>query len=98
MSDTFTLSVLSTADQVRDRVRELAAAIRLTKDLEIDIGARDVLNVEVGIEHVGFTVEDLFVVGYGLDYAEQYRHLPYVAILDQHHPPPVERGRVGLRQ
>ena len=37
----------------------------------------------VGIEHVGFTIDDRFVVGYGLDYAEQFRHLPYVAVLDQ---------------
>jgi len=38
---------------------------------------------EVGIEHVGFTIEDRFVVGYGLDYAEQFRQLPYIAILDR---------------
>ncbi len=33
------------------------------------------------VDYVGFTVPPLFVVGYGLDYAEQYRHLPYVAAL-----------------
>lgn len=32
-------------------------------------------------DYVGFPVEDLFVVGYGLDYAEQYRNLPYIGIL-----------------
>lgn len=31
--------------------------------------------------YVGFSVEDLFVVGYGLDYAEQYRNLPYIGEL-----------------
>ena len=31
--------------------------------------------------YVGFQVEDLFVVGYGLDYAERYRNLPYIGIL-----------------
>ena len=36
---------------------------------------------EVGIDHVGFTIENRFVVGYGLDYAERFRHLPYVAVL-----------------
>ena len=180
MSDELTLTVLLTVDQVRDRVRELAAEINrsypvgrdphlvsvlkggfvfladlvraldrpvtidfvavasygtgtrssgvitLTKDLEIGIADRDVLivedivdtgqtlswlldsfearhprslrtvslldkrsrrTVEVGIEHVGFTIEDRFVVGYGLDYAEQFRHLPYIAVLDQ--PPAV---------
>ena len=32
-------------------------------------------------DYVGFPVEDLFVVGYGLDYAEKYRNLPYIGIL-----------------
>ena len=179
-----TLTVLLTADQLRDRVRELAAEInsryppgrdphlvsvlkggfifladlvralerpvtidfvavasygsgtrssgvvRLAADLEVDIAERDVLIVEdivdsgqtlswlldrfrarhprslrtvslldkrsrrlveVGIEHVGFTIDDRFVVGYGLDYAEQFRQLPYVAVLDQHHAHPAKR-------
>jgi hypoxanthine phosphoribosyltransferase len=38
--------------------------------------------VEVKVDYVGFTIEDRFVVGYGLDYAEQYRNLPYLATLD----------------
>ena len=38
--------------------------------------------VEVGIEHVGFTIPDRFVVGYGLDHAERFRHLPYIGVLD----------------
>ena len=37
---------------------------------------------EVKVEYVGFTIEDKFVVGYGLDYAEQYRNLPYIAVLE----------------
>ena len=168
MSAELPLTVLLTADEVRDRVRALAAEINtsypagrdphlvsvlkggfifladlvraldrpvtidfvaiasygtgtrssgvitltLTKDLEIGIADRDVLivedivdtgqtlswlldsfrarhprslrtvslldkrsrrTVEVGIEHVGFTIEDRFVVGYGLDYAEHLR-------------------------
>lgn len=32
-------------------------------------------------EYVGFEVPDVFVVGYGLDYAERYRNLPYVGVL-----------------
>ena len=31
--------------------------------------------------YVGFEVPDQFVVGYGIDYAQQYRHLPYIALL-----------------
>jgi hypoxanthine phosphoribosyltransferase len=37
--------------------------------------------VDVKVDYVGFEIEDHFVVGYGLDYAERYRNLPYIAIL-----------------
>ena len=38
--------------------------------------------VDVKIDYVGFTIEDRFVVGYGLDYASRYRNLRYIATLD----------------
>jgi hypoxanthine phosphoribosyltransferase len=38
--------------------------------------------IEVKVDYIGFTIDDHFVVGYGLDYAEQYRNLPYIAILE----------------
>ncbi|MDT3590223.1 hypoxanthine phosphoribosyltransferase [Cronobacter sakazakii] len=34
--------------------------------------------VEVEVEYVGFSIPDKFVVGYGIDYAQRYRHLPYI--------------------
>jgi len=37
--------------------------------------------VELDIDYLGFTTPDEFLVGYGLDYAERYRNLPYVGIL-----------------
>jgi hypoxanthine phosphoribosyltransferase len=37
--------------------------------------------VDVKVEYIGFTIDDHFVVGYGLDYAERYRNLPYIAVL-----------------
>ena len=37
--------------------------------------------VDLHADYVGFSVPDAFIVGYGLDYAEQYRNLPYVGIL-----------------
>src|SRR6185503_13336513 len=37
--------------------------------------------VEVSVDYVGFTIEDKFVVGYGLDFSEQYRNLPYIAVI-----------------
>ena len=36
--------------------------------------------VEVKIDYSGFEIDDVFVVGYGLDYAELYRNLPYVGV------------------
>lgn len=39
--------------------------------------------VDVAVEYIGFTIEDRFVVGYGLDYAERYRNLSYIAVLDE---------------
>jgi hypoxanthine phosphoribosyltransferase len=38
--------------------------------------------VDVTIDYVGFTIDDRFVVGYGLDYAEKYRSLSDIAVLD----------------
>ena len=38
--------------------------------------------VNVKVDYIGFEIEDKFVVGYGLDYAEQYRNLPYIAVVD----------------
>jgi hypoxanthine phosphoribosyltransferase len=39
--------------------------------------------VEVAVEYIGFTIEDRFVVGYGLDYAEKYRNLSHIAVLNE---------------
>jgi len=36
--------------------------------------------VDVPVDFVGFTIPDEFVVGYGLDLAELYRNLPYIAV------------------
>lgn len=38
--------------------------------------------VNVPVDYVGFEIGDRFVIGYGLDYAEQYRGLPYIGTLD----------------
>jgi hypoxanthine phosphoribosyltransferase len=37
--------------------------------------------VDVPVEYIGFTIEDKFVVGYGLDYDERYRNLPYISVV-----------------
>ena len=38
--------------------------------------------IDVPIDYVGFKIPDKYVVGYGLDYQQKYRNLPYLAVLD----------------
>jgi hypoxanthine phosphoribosyltransferase len=42
----------------------------------------EALKVDVDVRYVGFDIPNEFVVGYGLDYAERYRDLPFVGLLD----------------
>ena len=44
---------------------------------------RPARQVDVPIDYCGFPIEDLFVVGYGLDYAEKFRNLPYIGVLEE---------------
>ena len=39
--------------------------------------------VAASIDYLGFTIEDRFVVGYGLDFDERHRNLPYIGVLDE---------------
>jgi len=86
-------------DDILDTGHTLSALVRQMTER----GARSVRTVvllrklgrqEVQLEpdYCGFTIPDAFVVGYGLDYADDYRHLPYVAILPGSHPPPGAGG------
>ena len=100
-----------------------SGVVRILKDLDSDLGGRDVLIVEdvidsgltldwltrnlssrgaasveiaallrkpeaakvaVDVKYVGFNIPNDFVVGYGLDYAEKYRNLPFVGTLAPH--------------
>jgi hypoxanthine phosphoribosyltransferase len=42
---------------------------------------RRVVNVQ--LQYIGFRIPNQYVVGYGLDYQQKYRNLPYLAVLDQ---------------
>ncbi|HEY8317043.1 MAG TPA: hypoxanthine phosphoribosyltransferase [Gaiellaceae bacterium] len=44
--------------------------------------------IEVPVRYVGFEIPNRFVIGYGLDFAERYRNLPYVGVLDPTLIPP----------
>jgi hypoxanthine phosphoribosyltransferase len=61
------------------RYLEEAGAARVITAVLLDKPSRRELPVEA--DHVGFEVPDRFVVGYGIDYAELYRYLPYVAVV-----------------
>ena len=60
---------------------------REPKDLKIMTVLRKpeaVKHMEVTVDWVGFDIENEFVVGYGLDYAEKYRNLPFIGTLAPH--------------
>ena len=41
--------------------------------------------VDVAVKYIGFDIPDKFVLGYGLDFKQKYRNLPYVAVLAPEH-------------
>lgn len=43
----------------------------------------DALKVDVTVEYTGFKIGNEFVVGYGLDYAQRHRELPYIGVVEQ---------------
>lgn len=63
---------------ILDAVRELGA---LSVRTVVLLDKSDRREVDVAVDHVGFIVPDEFLVGYGLDHAEDYRNLPYVGVL-----------------
>jgi hypoxanthine phosphoribosyltransferase len=76
-------------DDIVDTGRSIAdAAARLRRRGVGDLWTCALLDkpqrreIVVAIDFVGFTIGDVFVVGYGTDHAEKYRHLPDIAILE----------------
>jgi hypoxanthine phosphoribosyltransferase len=66
------------------RMKERGALSVRTAVLLRKIGRQQ---VELEPDYCGFVIPDAFVVGYGLDYNDDHRHLPYVAVIDQPHDP-----------
>ena len=67
-----------TLSEVIRRLRSLGAQ-RIRTCVLLDKPSRRV--VKQGADYIGFQIPDWFVVGYGLDYAERYRHLPFIGVL-----------------
>jgi len=76
-----------------DDILDTGHTLSFTKEMLLKNGARSVQTcvlldkksrrtVDFDADHVGFCISDHFVVGYGLDYANLYRELPYIAKLD----------------
>lgn len=68
----------TTLDHLRDllgtrKPRSLAVVALLSKS--------ESRKINVAVEYIGFDIPNEFVVGYGLDYAERYRNLPFIAVL-----------------
>ena len=59
-------------------------AIRKPKSVRVCtlLSKTEARQVEVPIDYMGFEIPNRFVVGYGLDYDEKYRNLPYIGVLD----------------
>ena len=72
-----------------DDIQDTARTLAWTRDLLLAKGARSLRTCVLldkpsrrqapfEADHIGFTIEDWFVVGYGIDWAERYRHLPWI--------------------
>lgn len=56
-----------------------AKTVRICTLLDKPEGRR----VDIDVDYIGFTVDDRFIVGYGLDYDQKYRNLPYISYLEE---------------
>lgn len=68
-----------TLEKVVDHIRRLGVASLRTVVLLRKIGRQEVVFEP---DYCGFSIPDAFVVGYGLDYHDEYRHLPYIGVLE----------------
>jgi len=69
-----------TLHYVRDKLLERnPASLRICVLLD----KKERRKYEVPLDYVGFTIPNQYIIGYGLDYKDRYRNLPYIAILDE---------------
>jgi hypoxanthine phosphoribosyltransferase len=78
-------------DDILDTGRTLAAVMEKLRELKpkslkvcVFLEKKARRTEPVRANYAGFEVPDVFVVGYGLDFAERYRHLPFVGVLQKH--------------
>ena len=79
---------------ILDDILDTGRTLKRVTDLLVEKGAEDIRTcvlldkkarrvVEMEADYVGFHVDDFFVVGYGLDFADLYRNLPYIGVLKE---------------
>jgi hypoxanthine phosphoribosyltransferase len=77
-----------------DDIQDTGRTLSFTADLLKSHGARRIWSaalldkpsrrvVPFDVDFIGFEIEDVFVVGYGIDYAERYRHLPFIGRVEE---------------
>lgn len=73
--------ILDTGLTLKYLLRNLASRKPLSLEVVALLSKQGKQRVPISCKYVGFEVPDEFVVGYGLDYSERYRNLPYVGVL-----------------
>lgn len=73
--------ILDTGLTLKYLLRNLASRKPLTLEVVTLLSKEGKQRVPIDCKYVGFDIPDEFVIGYGLDYAERYRNLPYVGVL-----------------
>lgn len=79
-----------------DDILDTGRSLQFANDYFLDRGAKSIRScvlldkpsrrvVSITADHIGFSVPDQFIVGYGIDYAEDYRYLPYIAVINESH-------------
>ncbi len=77
-------------DDIVDSGNTLSAILKMMKDRgakSVKVAALldkpDRRQVDVAVDYMGFRVPDVFVVGYGLDFDQKYRNLPYIGVVEE---------------
>jgi hypoxanthine phosphoribosyltransferase len=75
--------ILDTGQTLAHLVERLHGLAPASVGVAVLLRKRGRQQVPIEPDYCGFDIPDAFVVGYGLDYNDEYRHLPYIAVLPQ---------------
>ncbi|MBT3982701.1 MAG: hypoxanthine phosphoribosyltransferase [Bacteriovoracaceae bacterium] len=75
--------IVDTGLTIETLFRDLSSREPRTMKLASLLFKPEKLKADVDIDYLAFEIEDQFVIGFGLDYAQRYRELPYIGVLNQ---------------